>query len=127
MAKLYPCQTYRCGDCGALGVKLWREYNTVLEHQTLRCFVCAVKQQKKTVRVVDGNGRTDCYAKTLGADRLGDQIGWLIPAVPTVTPDDGASIGKDGTYWGYTSVPTDALSWWYTLPIIAASPSVEGR
>jgi len=35
-----------------------------------------------------------------------DQIGWLVPAVPT----------EDGSFWGYTSVPPEACEWWYKLP-----------
>ncbi|HOI96943.1 MAG TPA: hypothetical protein PLA19_00355 [Candidatus Pacearchaeota archaeon] len=37
----------------------------------------------------------------------GDQIGWLIPAVPAE--------GND-TYWGYTSVPQAGCNWWDKLP-----------
>ena len=82
---------YKCGDCKAIGVKLWRLYNTFLEHQHLYCMKCACKDQKKEYPID--------FAK-------GDQIGWLIPAVPTEEGD---------TYWGYTSVPQDGVDWWKGL------------
>lgn len=82
---------YTCGDCGKGGVRLWREYQTFLDHQTLRCVACALANQKRE------------------ADALhdGDQIGWLVPAVPS---EDGE------TLWGYTSVPASGVDWWYALP-----------
>ena len=61
---------YACHDCGAKDVKLWREYNTFLDHQSLRCFECACKDQKKKPSDLDG-----------------DQVGWLVPAVPTEEGD----------------------------------------
>lgn len=105
---------YHCGQCGVLGVKLWREYNTFLDHQSLLCARCACSEQ---------NGRTDKgFTVTANADggvqvridagdeyqNYGDQIGWRIPAVPT---EDGE------TYWGYTSVPDDGVAWWRRLPL----------
>lgn len=84
---------YECGDCGISGVKLWREYQTFLDHQRLRCVRCAEKDQ---------NRRLD-----LGREGS-DQIGWLIPAVPT---PDGDS------FWGYTSVPLADVEWWNALPL----------
>ena len=35
------------------------------------------------------------------------QIGWSVPAVPT----------KDGSFWGYTSVPQSGVDWWSSLPL----------
>lgn len=80
---------YTCADCGAKGVKLWRDYQTFLDAQTLRCRACAEKHEGKAKR----------------AD--GDSIGWSVPAVPT---SDGS------TFWGYTSVPIAAVDWWKALP-----------
>lgn len=85
---------YTCGDCGARGVRLWREYQTFLNHQTLRCVTCALANQKRTADEL----------------RYGDQIGWLVPAVPS---EDGEAM------WGYTSVPADGVTWWYSLPCAA--------
>lgn len=78
---------YKCSDCGAEGVRLWREYQTFLDRQKLRCRTCSEKHEEKELR--------------------GDQIGWLIPAVPS--PD-----GK--TFWGYMSIPMSASKWWRSLP-----------
>ena len=80
---------YECSDCGASGAKLWREYQTFLENQDLRCFDCACKQQKKDPATLEG-----------------DSVGWFVPAVPT---EDGSS------YWGYTSVPQPGVEWWHRL------------
>lgn len=81
---------YVCSKCGAKGVKLWRQYQTFLEHIDLLCFACSLVDQ----------------AKHLDFPMRGDQVGWLVPAVPT----------DDGTFWGYTSVPQDRVEWWKALP-----------
>ena len=81
---------YECGDCGASGVKLWREYQTFLSGQTLRCLDCACKAEKKKPE-----------------DLEGDSVGWMVPAVPTEEGD---------TFWGYSSVPQAGVEWWHRLP-----------
>lgn len=81
---------YTCGDCGAAGVRLWRDYQTVLDAQTLRCRTCAEKHEGRTLT-------DEC-----------DQIGWSVPAVPTPDGD---------TFWGYTSVPLTGVRWWKSLPL----------
>lgn len=88
-----PPDKYCCGECGAKGVKLWRDYNTFLEYQSLLCADCSEKEQNK-------------QPKEYGR-KIGDQIGWRVPAVPTEEGD---------TYWGYTSVPENGCDWWYNLP-----------
>jgi hypothetical protein len=115
---------YRCGVCGEHGVRLWREYQTFLEHQTLVCAACACFEQSKpsksySIELLD-TGKvcvTTTYDPHLepqlhqifgGKERGGDQIGWRIPAVPTA---DGES------YWGYSSVPKEGVDWWNRLPI----------
>jgi hypothetical protein len=80
---------YACKDCGAKEVKLWRDYSSF--HVHLRCLACACKDQGKT-------GFDEKF-------KSGDQIGWLVPAVP-----DG-----EGNFWGYTSVPQDLVDWWHSL------------
>ena len=126
---------YVCGECGVSGVKLWREYNTFLDHQSLRCLSCACKEQKKvrtptedgkslytdeihhmyrTADMEDGwwkgydpkKGPPPNTVETKVSRDKTDQIGWRIPAVPT----------EDGTYWGYTSVPSPGVQWWTELP-----------
>ena len=84
---------YFCKDCGATGVRLYREYNTFLDYQHLRCRACAMSDQNKEV-----------------PDLLSEHtIGWLVAAVPT---EEG------NTYWGYTSVPDSGVTWWDNLPKI---------
>lgn len=80
---------YRCIGCDADGVKLWRDYQTLLERQTLKCRACSEAE----------------FDKPALPDRS-DAIGWRVPAVP----DDS------GTFWGYTSVPEGAIAWWRALP-----------
>ena len=87
---------YVCSDCATSGVRLWRDSHTFLDRQTLRCRACALTAADKPN----------------GWEPRGDQIGWLVPAVPT--PD-----GQ--TFWGYTSVPMAAVAWWSALPIEAVS------
>lgn len=114
----YPAEIYRCGVCGARGVKLWREWNTMVCFQTLRCFGCAAKETKKPIHAVDERG---CHQGEYG---LTDQIeirgiGTIIPAVPDTALDENDYIGEHGTYWGYTSAPEPALTWWRALPLFA--------
>lgn len=97
-----PPAGYRCTTCGAHGCKLWREYQTFLEHQTLECCDCAGKSQQRDVSTIDAIGkRTDEHGLRT------DTIGWRVPAVPT---EDGS------TFWGYTSVPSEGVDWWRRLP-----------
>lgn len=105
---------YVCADCGAAGCKLWREYQTFLEHQVLRCVACAGKNQERDVSSMDASGRRFAPEYAFVRDQRTDQIGWLVPAVPT---EDGA------TYWGYTSVSEAGCAWWRTLPL---EPRAEG-
>jgi len=126
---------YVCGECGASGVKLWRDYQTFLEHQSLRCLKCACSEQEK-VRTPTEDGRS-LYAeeeymyRTAGMEPCHwkyynpedgippdavetrtyrsrtDQIGWRVPAVPTEEND---------TFWGYSTVPQPGCDWWSNLP-----------
>ena len=88
---------YICVECDAAGVKLWREYNTFLSHQTLKCRACSEIEQAPALERRK-NSFMD-MPKT-------DTIGWRVPAVPDDT----------GTFWGYTSVPQDRVEWWNGLP-----------
>lgn len=99
---------YRCSECGAENCKLWRSYQTFLEHQTLTCLPCTLRDQWKSIQETDED-------KTKGRESISirniDQIGWRVAAVPT---EDGE------TYWGYTSVPDGGVSWWWGLPTFPA-------
>lgn len=81
--------TYRCSQCDLTGFKLWRQYNTFADHIELLCASCAERDQNAEWNPARG-----------------DQIGGLVPAVPTA---DGAA------YWGYTSVPSEGVHWWHSL------------
>lgn len=96
---------YVCTGCKAAGVKLWRQYQTFADHIELMCAACAAKDQKKDITGMTPDGLYP-LGKNYGGG-MTDQIGWLVPAVPT---EDGE------TYWGYTSVPQDGVNWWRILP-----------
>lgn len=81
---------YRCSKCGAQGCKLWRQYQTFVDEIDLLCLGCAEADQEQ---------KADPYHMSA--------IGFLVAAVPT---DDGE------TFWGFTSVPAQAVAWWDALP-----------
>lgn len=100
-----PPRGYRCTVCDVHGCKLWRQYQTMACYIELVCCDCAAADQDKDIADIDESGK---YSSDYGR---GDQIGSMIPAVPT----------QDGeTYWGYTSVPPDGCDWWNKLPTCAA-------
>jgi hypothetical protein len=82
---------YKCSDCGAAGVKLWRQTCVMLSEIEIKCKECTEADQNKNL------------------EPPSDQIGWCVPAVP-----DSFEVGA--TYWGYTSVPQDGVNWWKSLP-----------
>jgi len=86
---------YACGDCGATGVRLWRDCNTFLDYQSLRCRSCTEAHEGRPFR---GDS---------------DQCGWSVPAVPT---SDGSG------FWGYSSVPMTPAAWWRALPDSSTEP-----
>lgn len=102
---------YVCSGCKRAGVKLWRDYNTFLDHCELKCVECATPAQV----TYEAKNYTDKNRDCLGAldpdglfmFRSGDQLAGLVPAVPTPDGD---------TFWGYTSVPNEDVLWWYALP-----------
>ena len=106
---------YQCSKCGATNCKLWRQYNTFLNHIELLCCNCAEEDQNKVCGLDREKVKEALKDPTLDeTDRMflrhgSDQIGWLIPAVPTA---DGCE-----TFWGYTSVPGDGVRWWKKLPL----------
>lgn len=95
---------YECCDCGVEGVKLWREYNTFLENQSLKCRTCS---EKEAAPARERRRHENPAAAKLMDEMDTDTIGWRVPAVPT---EDGS------TFWGYTSVPEGRALWWYALP-----------
>jgi DNA-directed RNA polymerase subunit RPC12/RpoP len=93
---------YKCAFCGAENCKLWRQSQTFAGHICLVCGPCALADQKQE-GPIDAGGFV--YDKDI--HQHCDQIGWLVPAVPT--PD-----GE--TFWGYSSVPPEGVAWWRNLP-----------
>lgn len=127
---------YVCGECGATGVKLWREYQTSLCQTTLLCLTCACEEQGEArTPTEDGcslyTGTISHFYRTkemlpnqgIGYDpkegpppeaietyviqERSDQIDWRVPAVPTE---------ESKNFWGYTSVPLAGVKWWCNLP-----------
>jgi hypothetical protein len=96
--------TYHCRgeNCSKHRVKLWRNYQSF--RQTLLCVDCAAKDQDKTLPDLDGNG-THTGSST---GQRTDQIGWLVPAIPT---EDGEG------FWSYGAIPDPGYSWWQRLPL----------
>ena len=89
MYKVVNLDDYVCTSCGIRNVKMWRMYSSFTPD--LHCKKCSMKKQNKSEEDLEGT----------------DQIGWRVPAVPT----------EDNTaYWGYTSVPVNAVEWWTNLP-----------
>lgn len=93
---------YRCTGCGTHGCKLWRQYQAFASNIQLLCGACALADQEEA-GPIDAKGFR--FSKTINQPT--DQIGWLVPAVPT---EDGR------TYWGLSSVPEDGVRWWRALP-----------
>lgn len=105
-------ENYVCARCGVKGIKLWRLYQTFLNHQELTCAVCAAAAEGCSIADIDAEGkRTDTSAYQVPDPRYRtDSIGWRIPAVPTEAGD---------TYWGYSAVPPAGVTWWHRLPTLA--------
>jgi hypothetical protein len=88
--------SYRCSVCGATDRKMWRPIHGC----TLKCAKCLTGQ------IVDGNGR----AQSEYGLGLTDQVNDWLPAVPTT------DMFGEATFWGYSSIPRDRVSWWRNLP-----------
>ncbi len=79
---------YVCHNCGATGVRLWRE-NIDISKISLLCFGCCSKCNENQ----DANDKKN---------RL------RIRAIPTEEND---------TFWGKKSAPKEGISWWESLPV----------
>jgi hypothetical protein len=108
---------YVCSRCGAEHCKLWRQYQTFLNHIELLCAKCAASDQKASL---DGMNRDGLRHRWIDGQLCGetDQIGNLVPAVPTPADD---------TFWGYTSIPEEGVSWWRSLPTFPLIRSDKDR
>lgn len=101
-----PGLDYRCCRCDAHGVKLWRDYQTFLEHLRLFCGPCALVEEK-VGGPIDEAGRLPSELWD-GAEGMTDMVGNLVPAVPY---PDGS------TFWGYSSAAETEIEWWRSLPL----------
>lgn len=110
-------KSYRCSKCKTHGVKLWREWNTFLDHQQLYCCICAGINQNKQSEVALITYQGKVKDNLIGSEMLTDIIGSLCPAVPTEDND---------TFWGYSSVPAAGASWWRGLPNFPLKP-LDGK
>lgn len=95
-----PPPGYLCMVCGAHGVRLWREYQCVASELTLHCFDCAVDRAGGPKKEHALPHESDEYTPD------DTSISWLVPAVPVAEGD---------TFWGFGSVPSDAIAWWWGL------------
>ena len=96
--KLEIPSNYKCSRCDAHGVKLWRQYNTMVSHLSLLCCRCAETAWSELMNV-EGRSPSDIAGYKHMSDQLDDVVGKtgsLVPAVPTVEAD---------TYWGLAQVP----------------------
>jgi len=96
-------ENYTCDDCGAHGVKLYREWQTLADRTALLCAPCAAKNQEKDISDMDAEGH---YHESDGHRTL--QIGRFVSAIPT---EEG------GAFWGWTWTPDNGVAWWERLPI----------
>jgi len=138
---------YKCGTCGAKGVKLWRSYSMFLRDGDFRCVDCACiesddKHDASSVRE-DGSrisytmiiGNETQFGRTVVARFSGDvkpesiakgyelkqeesdQLGWYVPAIAI---DGRANPERPEGYWGYASYNDDRKDdwdYWIELPL----------
>lgn len=95
--KPHPDIEYCCDNCKCHGRRLYRYYNTFLDHQKLFCRECGERE------FPDG-----AIGFPFDSKRPHQLCGGtLVAAVPC----EG-----EPTYWGYSSVPAPGVAWWDALP-----------
>ena len=94
---------YKCGTCGAKGVKLWRYLS-----------IFAVELECRQCMYARGDAEDKAQILMMGEDGLmpgylsqTDQVCGCGPAVQDIA---------DGSFWGYTSIPADSYAEWQSLP-----------
>lgn len=102
---------YVCEKCKATGVKLWREYQTLLDQQHLLCAICAAVTEDKNITGINENGQ---HSSDVLEGMKTTQIGYMVPAILTELED---------TFWGLMSVPQDRWEWWVALPTLKEKES----
>jgi hypothetical protein len=94
---------YLCHKCKTKNVKLWRGVHGCADGDgnELLCATCLAPE----ITVSDKGKAMTKLSLHVGDEIETDQVkGWL-PAIPV-----------DDTYWGYSSVPSQDVEWWVTLP-----------
>lgn len=100
---------YKCGTCGRGGqrgrmVKLWREIN---DGDRGWCAACG-SEYTGTKEPIGSDGKHDSDEFGPSDQMYTREVGKsLLPWVPD----------KDGSTWGYTSVPPEGYVWWKELPL----------
>lgn len=104
----------RCMQCGANGVKLWRDYNLPLQQTELYCAGCAQHktgllapiQEDGSMTAPDGKKTYAIAWKRTAGHAV--ETGILIPAIPT----------EDATvFWGVEKAPEKLMGRWLALPL----------
>ncbi|MGD8374255.1 MAG: hypothetical protein PVI21_05380 [Candidatus Woesebacteria bacterium] len=95
-------RSYRCGQCGKKGVKLWGGY---ISYEGLWCAECVMERHGESYQLnADGSYE---YTGEQGK-HVTYTIGWMVPAIP--------KIDNPKSYWGYGKAPQEACTWWKQLP-----------
>ena len=89
---------YVCSKCGAHKCKLWRQSHVFANEIKLSCWKC-LEEKGHTIKLKERDRTDQVYNSDI------EQLCW-VPAVPDL----------DGSWWGYTSVPTWWCKWWESLP-----------
>jgi len=101
----YAPKRYCCADCNANQCKLWRDTHVLATAVRLRCVWCAARKQDRPGVLLSINDDGQHFHPEYRS--YTDQIGAMVPAVPD---EEGES------FWGYTSIPEAAGTWWRRLP-----------
>lgn len=65
---LHVPDSYHCGKCGALGVRLWRQSHTFADSVQLRCSACKAEDDVPAVPTPDGSTYWGCSSVPSGGD-----------------------------------------------------------
>lgn len=100
-------EKYQCSSCSVDGMKLWRPIHGL---SGWLCARCATDIERS--RLQDETDRHLLSIWPFDTDgnftfSAGDQLGDMLPAVPTV---DGSEV------YGYGSVPEERARWWHAMP-----------
>lgn len=98
---------YRCMQCGAKDVKLWRNYNTNIKQAELYCSKCACQHTGEPGAIRSDGTHDGPNGKPT------NKIGELVPAIPTKESD---------AFWGLRAIPPRLYRWWESRPLKQDGP-----